>query len=211
MRTPVLLYLAALFDAAPLVAAAAVRRPVRGARAWVLVWCALLVAEGGIEIWLSIHRIHNLWLVYFFTPVTGATLLWALSCWQASEVARLTMRLAIVPFLVVWAVLTLSFENTSSFSRAADPLASLVGLFAAACTLVGRARAATGELLRQDWFWVSAGVALYLGTFSMIGPLSALLVGSDPILMLQAYQVGAVLSIVGFLAIARGMTCPVET
>ena len=90
-------------------------------------------------------------------------------------------------------------------------MASLVGLSAAAYTLVARSRTATGDLLRQDWFWVSAGMALYLGTFSMIDPLSALLVGSDPVLMVRAYQFEAVLAVVAFLAIARGMTCTTAT
>lgn len=208
MKPPALLYLAAFSEAAPLIAAAAARRPVRGARAWVLVWCAVLVVEGGTQAWLGTHGIRNLWLSYIFTPAAGAILLWALSCWQPGEVARITMRLAILPFLVVGGVLALAVDNTSSFSRAAEPLAYLVGLIAAAITLVARSRAATGDLLRQDWVWVSAGVALYTGTYSMIGPLSALLVGSDPVLLTRAYQFGAVLCIAAFLAIAKGMTCP---
>jgi hypothetical protein len=211
VRIPILLHLSTLAEAAPLIAAAVVRRPARGARAWVLVWCAVLLAESGISYWLSWNGVHNLWLEYFFTPVTGATVLWALSFWQTSDLARLTMRLAIVPFLPVWAVLTIFFEDTSFFSRAADSVASLVGLSAAAYTLVARSRTATGDLLRQDWFWVSAGMALYLGTFSMIDPLSALLVGSDPVLMVRAYQFEAVLAVVAFLAIARGMTCTTAT
>jgi hypothetical protein len=208
VRAPILLYLAAISEAAPLVAASVARRPARGARAWVLVWSALLVTEGGVQAWLGMHRVHNLWLSYIFTPAAGATLLWALSCWQPSEVARLTMRLAILPFLVMWAVLALAFDNTSSFSRAAEPLAYLVGLLAAAFTLIARSRAATGDLLHQDWLWVSGGVAMYTGTYSMIGPLSALLVGGDPNLLNRAYQFGAALCIVAFLAIARGMACP---
>lgn len=211
MKFPLLLHISALSEAFPLVAAAAARRPVRGVRAWVLAWSTLLVVESGVQLWLALRGIHNVWLSYVFSPVANATVLWALSCWQASDVARLTMRLAIVPLLAVWAVLTLAFEDTSSFSRAADPVAYLVGLFAAAFTLIGRSRVSTGDLLRQDWFWVSAGMALYLGTFSMVGPLSALLVGSDPALMMKAYEFEAVLSIVAFLAIARGMTCPPTT
>jgi len=198
VRFPLLLYLAGLSEAFPLAGAAAARRPVHGGRAWVLLWSALLL----------VHGVRNVWLSYIFSPAANATLLWALSCWQVSDLARLTMRLAIVPLLAVWAVLTLAFEDTSSFSRAADPLAYLVGLFAAAFTLIGRSRVSTSDLLRQDWFWVSAGLALYTGTFSMVGPLSALLVGSEPALMVKAYQFEAALSVVAFLAIARGVTCP---
>lgn len=211
MRIPLLLYLWGLSEGAPLVAAAAARRPLRGARAWVLAWAALLLAESAIVYVLAMRGVHNLWLTYLFTPVSGAMVLWALSHWQRSEIARLTMRLAIAPFVAVLVALTVFFENTSSFSRAALPLSSLVGLYAAAYTLVARARVSTGDLLQQDWFWVSAGMALYLGTFSTVGPLSALLVGSDPVLMNWAYQFEAVLVIIAFLAIARGMTCPAAT
>ena len=51
-------------------------------------------------------------------------------------------------------------------------------------------------------------MALYFGTFSVIGPLSAIPGRSDVTLMVRAYQLEAVLSITGFLAIARGMACP---
>lgn len=208
MRIPLLAYLSSVADAAPIAAAVVARRPVRGARAWVLVWCGLLFVEDGVLLALALRGTHNLWVPYVFNPIAAAVILWALSCWQVSDLARLTMRIAIVPLLAAWALLALAFDSASSFSRASDPLLYLVGLLAAASTLVARSRAASGEVLRQDWLWVSTGLALYLGTFSMIPPLSALFVGSDPVLVARAYQMEAVLSIAAFLAIARGVTCP---
>ena len=65
---------------------------------------------------------------------------------------------------MAWGVLTFAVEDTSSFSRVADPLANLVGLSAAAFTLVARSHVASGLLLRKDWFWVSGGMVLYFGT-----------------------------------------------
>jgi hypothetical protein len=208
VRYPLLLYLSSLAEAAPLGAVVAARRRVGGARKWMVVWSTLLFAESVITYALATRGIHNLWVPYLFTPVTAAAVLWALAWWQTSGVARLTIRLSIAPLLVVWLTLTLAFESASSFSRAADPLVQLVELSAAAYTLVVRSRAAAGDLLQQDWFWVSAGLVLYLGTFSMIGPLSALLARTDTVLMLRAYQFEAVLQILAFVAIARGMTCP---
>jgi hypothetical protein len=211
VRAPLLIHVSVLCEAAPLVAVVAARRPVRGARAWILGWSLLLFGESLILFLLAARGIHNLWVPYLFTPVTTAILLWGLSLWQIRDVARLTMRLSIVPFLVTWAVVALAFDSTSSFSRAAQPLAYLVGLIAAAYTLVALSRAVTSDLLRQDWLWVSAGLVLYLGTFSMIGPLSSLLVGTDVLLMVRAYDFEAILSIVAFLAIARGLMLPAAT
>ena len=211
MRVPWLAYLGAVSQAAPLVAAALVRRPVWGPRAWVLAWCAVLVAVDAASLWLASQDVRNLWLFNSLTPASVAVVLWALSLWQTGDLTRLTMRIAILPFLLLWTVLTLAVEDTSAFSRAADPMASIVGLGAAAFTLLARSYTSRGELLRHDWFWVSGGIALYFGTASALGPLGALLVGSSPGLVIQAYEVKAVLDILTFLAIARGVVCPTET
>jgi len=109
---------------------------------------------------------------------------------------------------VAWAVLTVAFEDTSAFSRAAEPMASLMCLGAATFTLLTRSRDAVGSLLRHDWFWVTAGMALYFGMLSTVGPLSALLLGDAPGLMFQAYEVKSVLQAAAFLAVAGGMVCP---
>jgi hypothetical protein len=210
VRIPLVFNLQALSLAAPLVAAAAARRPVPKARAWVLAWSALLLVEGGFDFWFAVHGRHNIWLSYIFSPVAHVLALWALSCWQVSNGARLAMRWAIIPLMAVWLWLILAFEDTSSFSRTADSLAYLVGLCAAAYTLIARSRTASGDLLRADWLWVSAGMALYLATYSMVGPFSALLVGNDPVLLFRAFEFQAVLVIAAFLAVAWGMTCPVS-
>ena len=211
MNAPLILYAGTLAQGAPLVAAAVAHRPVRGARAWILIWCAFLLVESGIQYWFAAHSIRNLWLYYWLAPIDGTILLWALSGWQRSDLARLTMRIAILPFVGTLVLLSILVEDTSFFSRVAEPLAGLVGLFAATFTLVACARRASGDLLRQDWFWVCAGVALYQATLSMIGPFSALLVGTDPAKVKLALQFDQALSILCFLAIARGMTCPTTT
>jgi len=205
VQFPLLQDVSALASAMPLVAAA-VRRPAVGAKRWLVAWCALNLLETGIMLALALHDVHNLWVPYAFAPVLGATALWAFSCWQESDLARLTMRLAIVPFVAV-VIVSLLVENTASFSRVVGPVTALVGLYAAASTLIAKSRVSTGDLLRQDWLWVSAGFALFFGMYSMLGPLSALLVGNLPLFNL-AYGFSAVLEIVAFLAIAWGMVCP---
>ena len=211
MKVPLVIQLSSVSPAAPIAAALLARRRPRGTRTWVLAWCAWLLLEEGLQRWMAMHHTHNLWLVYWLDPVASAAALWALSCWQGTDLARLTMRVAIVPLVAVLAALSLFFEDTSFFSRATVPLANLVQLTAAAYTLVSRSRMSAQDILTQDWFWVSAGMVLYFGTFSMIPPLSALLVGSDTALLVRAYEFQAVLTIAAFLAMARGMTCPATT
>ena len=157
-------------------------------------------------------RHRNLFLTYFWSRPSAAP-----SCsgrshrGNVASCARLTLRLAIVPFVLAWVVLTFAFDDTETFSRVADPMASLVGLGAAAFTLVARSYVASGLLRRQDWFWVSAGMVLYFGTATMLQPLSALLIGDAPQLMVRAFEVKSVLDVFAFLLIARGVTCPAAT
>lgn len=211
MRAPLLAYVAVFSQAAPLFAAAAWRRHGSGTRRWVLGWCALLLVVDCVSGWLGSHGAHNIFLSNLVIPASVAVVLWTLSLWQTGDLGRLTMRLAIVPFLLVWTVLTLAVEDFSTFSRAADPMASIVGLGAAAFTLLARSSASQGDLSRRDWFWVTGGMALCFATSSALGPLSALLVASAPQLLDRAYELKAGLDIVAFLLIARGVTCPAET
>jgi hypothetical protein len=210
LRAPLLLYLGSGAEALPLVAAAVVRSRAHGARLWIAAWSAVLVVCDLLQLWLGSRGVHNLWVNYFATAA-GALVLWALASWQIGDTARLTLRVAVVPFLAVLAVLTLLMEDTSNFSRAADPMADLLCLAAAAYTLVARSTSSRGSLLRQDWFWISAGLALYFGVWGAMGPLGVLLVGTAPKLLIVAYQVAMALNIVAMLAIARGVTCPEAT
>jgi hypothetical protein len=212
VRIPPLLYLGSAAEALPLIAAVAARRPVReaGAGRWLAVWSGVLVAADGLQLVLALRGLHNLWISYVATAAS-ALVLWALSCWQIRDTARLTLRMAVVPFLVVWAVLTVVVEDTSTFSRAAEPMADLICLAAAAYTLLVRSFRSRADVLRQGWFWGSAGLALYFGVWSAMGPLGSLLVHSTPSLLAVTYQVAMLLNIVAFAAVARGVTCPEAT
>jgi len=203
--------LAIASEAFPLLAVIALRRRVRGARLWVVAWCTFLLAWDLTSLCVSWHGHSNLWLTYVLEPVGIALVLWSLSLWQLRELPRLTMRFALVPFVVAWVVLTVAFEDTSGFSRAADPMAALLGLGAAAYTLLARAGRSRGDLLRCDWLWVCGGMALYFGTGTALQPLAALLIAQDPQLVVLAYDAKAALDVAAFLAIARGVTCPTGT
>ena len=210
MIARLLMVLGAASQVVPLAAAALARRRLSAARAWVLVWCALLLCGDAITATMAARHQTNLFVINLWTPASVAVALWALSSWQAGDGARRALRLAIVPFLLTWAVLTLAFHEMETFSSVADPLSNLVALGAAAYTLVARSHRAEGPLLRQDWLWITGGMALYFGSAGALSPLSALLVARAPSLVLDAYGFKSVLDVITFLAIARGVTCPPE-
>jgi len=209
VRIPLLVHLGAAAEAAPLVVAAVVRRPQRGARRWVLAWSGLLVCADVVQLWLAVHAVHNLWVGYVGTAA-GALVLWGLASWQTGATQRLALQVATVLFLVVWVVLTVSVDNTSELSRAGSPMANVACLLAAAYTLLARSVSSRADLLDQDWFWVTAGLALYFAIWSAMDLMRALLFGRDFLLMSRLEQVGFALNIVAFLAIARGVACQAE-
>jgi hypothetical protein len=162
-------------------------------------------------LWLGRAGSSNVIVLNFVLPLSGALVLLALSYWQVTELSRLTFRMAIMPFLLVWTVLTVAFNETSRFSGVAGPMANLVGLGAAAFTLLAKSRRASSPLQHCDWFWVSGGMALFFGAASALGPLSALLATEAPEMLVRAYELKSILDAFAFLAVARGVTCPLET
>lgn len=210
MRIPLLVHLGAAAEAAPLVVAAVAWRPQRGARRWVLAWSGVLVTADAVQLWLAVHGVRNLWVGYVGT-VAGALVLWGLAFWQTGATQRLALRVATALFLVVWVVLTVGVDNTSELSRAGSPMANVVCLVAAAYTLLARSLSSRGDLLDQDWFWVTTGLALYFAIWTAMDLMRALLFGRDFLLMSRLEQVGFALNIVAFLAIARGVGCRAES
>ncbi len=120
------------------------------------------------------------------------------------------MRFAIVPLLLASLILQVMVDQATGFSRAAQPLASLLCLAAATYTLLARSSSTSQTLARQEWFWVSAGMVLYFGVSGLIGPLSALLVADDLRLLALAYEFRAAIEILAFILISVGMTCRSE-
>ena len=206
LRVPWLLYLGAASVAIPPLAVLLLRRRPSGGAAWILAWSTLLTAEEAAGTWLASRDINNHWLGYVATPAAGALMLWALSLWQTRSAPRFAMRVAIPISLLVWTLVVTTVENPRTFSTVAQPLASVLGLAAAAYTLVARSLEETEGLTRQDWFWTCGGLALYFGSASMLGPLATLL-GGNLALLARAYELKSVLDVMAHLAIARGITC----
>ena len=207
LQVPVLAYVGASSQLLPLLAAGIMRHGLRGPRAWVVAWCGVLLFSDLVQLILSRQDVNNLWVPYITTPMAGAAILWALSKWQDRQVPRLTLQAAIPLFLITWVLLVVLVEKPGTFSTAADPVYSLLGLGAAVYTLVSRSADEPEPLTRQDWFWICGGLSLYFGTASTLGPVAAFLLTEHPVLVIRAYEVKSATDVLAFLAIAKGITC----
>jgi hypothetical protein len=204
------MHLAACFQVLPPLVGVLSGRWTIPARRWVLVACLGLALADAVAWQVALHGGENQFVTYVFLPLTGAALLWAFSDWQTTETTRLAMRLAIVPFIAVSVVLSLWVDDPRRPSLYTAPFHSVAMLIAASWTFVRRSLAGTGPLMRQDWFWITAGFMVYFGAYTAIQPLTAFLIAAGRNdLILAAFNVRAVVVILAWIAVSGGMLCPI--
>jgi hypothetical protein len=205
---PLIVLFAGIVPVAPLLTALIARRRLSAARWFIVAWCSGLLAGNLMMRAVGRSGQSTLGWGYAVAAIEGALALWALSLWQSKPVLRTTLRVSVPASLAAYVVIVLTVENTGRFSTVSAPLYSLLGLGAAVTTLVSRATEEIESLLRQDWFWISGGMALYFGSSAALTPLASLLLPMNLELLQRAWMVFSAAVIVGFVAIAVGMLCP---
>ena len=206
---PVVMYLAAVSVALPLVAIQVMwgrfpPAPLRRLR----VWCGFLLLANLVELVIAFQTQRaNLWFGYYSIPVEVALFLWTVAGWHQARVARLY--LLAVPLALLGAVVVIFSANQEQlFSVIVGPVLSLLALFAVMHTLVACSLASTGLLTRQDWFWICLGFALFWTCFAPLPAFAEAFVISAFELVNTAYIVRAWLIIAAFLLISWGVICP---
>lgn len=149
--------------------------------------------------------IQNLWLGYAGEPLKSAALLWALASWQPNRRAGLALRAAIPLVIAVSIVLTLTLDDTKSFSLAVAPFHAIVTLLAAVWTFVSLSLDARSSIVREDWFWIVGGIMLYAATATAMQPLAWYLIKGRVDLLHAAFNVRAGIVVLSFIAITWGM------
>jgi hypothetical protein len=84
-------------------------------------------------------------------------------------------------------------------------------LAAALWTVLTRAIREEGPLARQEWIWISGGMALFAATSVALPPVASILVSLSPDLVIRAYEGKSLLDVLAFALIARGMLCSAPT
>jgi hypothetical protein len=192
----------------PPLAAIRARERLGPARNSAVAWSVLLLASNLLALGFALLRRNNLWMGYTLDPLLASVALWTFSLWQIRSVPRIALRLLVPLYLLAVLVLALTVEDLNSFSRVTAPFTALLLLGVSLYTLIVRSLGEQGQLIRADWFWISGGLALFYGTDTALEPFARLLLGSQPELILPAYELKALIGIVVSLAIARGILCP---
>lgn len=157
------------------------------------------------------HRTGNNHIVVFLSgAVTYTILIIGMAEWQISFVERLTLRIMVIPCLLIYGGLMLFLENTETFSSYAYPFYTLVVLGTSVWTLLRRAfRDTNVPLTGSDWFFVLGGVALETATTVMSTPIAAVLMAQQRVdLTIAVWEFRAVCSIVALLVVSYGVLLP---
>lgn len=153
------------------------------------------------------HRYgNNLWLSVLAGGVSMVGLMVALAEWQVTEVERLTVRIAIIPAVLVFGALVIFVEDIDHLSRFAYPFYLFVVLALAAWTLLRRTYQHVGDLVfKSDWFLILAGLALSSATTIVSTPIGAVLMAHERVdLFMQVWELRAAFSTVAILLVTAG-------
>lgn len=192
---------------APVAAAAAVRRRLTPALRLVAICFLMMFVQDAVGWWMAERGVNNLALGNIGRPLQTLLLLFALAEWQTGETGRRAVRFAAVGFLLLGGVLLTSFEDPRTFSRFSQPLQAILVIAVASWTVVRRTARTFESPQAEPWFWVCAGLLLYFGSGVVIGPVNNLLLRSQPEVVRITILAKAVVNIVAYLLVARGVLC----
>jgi hypothetical protein len=207
VKIPLIVWIAAWGQFVPLAAALARPRALRGARLGVATWLLLMILMDALSwIWsIGLGRGNNHWVSFAFVPFQGVAVLWAIALWQERPLLRLTLGLCVPLLLIWWAVDIAVLEPIDTFSGIGSPVYNILILAAATLTLATRARATEEPLLRQDWLWILAGLAIFFATNATITIVQGASIASgDYALAIRAGNLKAALDICAYLLMTGG-------
>lgn len=205
----ILLYMAWLSALLPLLAVLAwggVKRS--AAHRWIAVAMGLSFSIDSLHVALAAQGINTHWISYSFTPLFGAAMVMVLAQGQRTVVERQAVTLTAGLLLVVVMGLNLLFEDSTTFSRIASPVRSLVVFALAIWTLLRQEPGSPdSSLVRSGWFWVPLGFALYSGGSAAYFPLAWGFIERDPGFVMAMAQLRSVLMVFSFLLVTWGVRC----
>ena len=157
--------------------------------------------------WLAATIGNNQIVSYITSPAMAACWFAALAEWQVTGRERRRLRLAIIPFAVVWIVLVALVEDVRNFDLVTGPLYSLSLLGVAVWTLIRRAGSVEATLLHDtDWFWAALGIAVNGACTALSSPVGAILLARGRVdLFVFAWEVRATLVIASLILISWGI------
>jgi len=206
---PVFVYVTLLSQLLPVVASAGYwgrRPPTRFFR--LSGWCMLLVLSDVVDAAVAMAQGDNTRVWHFSLPVEAGVSLWVLAGFQPTPLLRRWYTLATTAPGVLIGLLSPLSDFEAAFELWISPLVCFLLFVAALHTLVYGSLRSRSPLPRQDWFWVSLGMALFWAGFIPMEAFSLAFIDSHREWVLRALNVRYGTVILAFLMMAGGVACP---
>lgn len=185
-------------------------RTTSAVRRIVAIWCLFFFFSDVLQIAVSRFRYNNHWLFVLIDPLEDAIILWALSLWQRSPLARLWVRTAIPLTVLGYVLIVFGAGEVDTFKQFGTAFRSLIVLSAALFTLISRGVDEPDGVWDKDWLWVSIGVALYYGLLVATDAFLEAVINEDLQLARAVITSKSLANIVVFLLVWRGLRCPLK-
>jgi hypothetical protein len=174
---------------------------------WYIVFIG--VAEW-LEFFLAYHRIHNLWLFHFTTPIELFILSGVFYHWRKNKRDKSVILLLLTIYMIVWIVGLFSFEPLEQSNNYTMILCNLLEIVFAVILLMGFLNENQSVWHHDARFWVATGVVMYAAaTMFLFGLFNVLLASSLSTLRMWSYF-NWMISIVTYLFFLRAFFCKPE-
>lgn len=167
----------------------------------------MMFVSGAVDLTVAELAGRNEWVSVVTVPLEVSVVLLLLAEWQPTHFLRLAHLVAVPIALLGTAVVMLAAGDVGAFSIWIAPGLALLALAGLLQTLVHSSLLSTESLMRQDWFWVCLGAAVFWLGFVTVPPFHRAFVESHPDWVRLAYLARAWVNIGAFLMVTWGVLC----
>jgi hypothetical protein len=114
-----------------------------------------------MELYLSILKLNNLWIIHIYTLVEYSSLMVIFSYWQKDIILKKIYKLSIPLFALIWVGAKMTLEKLNQFDQVTASLEGLILVAVSLYSLYSTSIASWNGLLKDSRFWVAAAVLIY--------------------------------------------------
>jgi hypothetical protein len=147
---------------------------------------------------LALYKINNLWLFHISTLLEYTLLILVFSYWQKKDILKLSLRLSIPLFLLIWFAAKLFLESFNQFDNFTSSMAGVILVVVSSYTLYDLSKENSVSLSRDPRFWVGSAVLIYYTGNLMLFALSNII---------TIWAIHSILNIIANLIYSGGFLC----
>ena len=178
-------------------------RPLR-----ILEWLIVIsVVDTGVEWFLNSFRIHNLWIMHFYTIIELIFVVMIYSSWMKQRRSRSVLLLCLAGFTILWIVSKFSFEPLSLTDDWTATISKVLQIAFSAYLLLDVVKESDIVWTNDPRFWIATSTIIYAAGSLFWYALFNKMLQISPDLLKQSFSLNWILMIVSNMLYIRGFLC----